>query len=135
MEQTNINQTSTKVEETRAKTIGQTTYHFCADASVKKVVINGKEFPVTYDVSDVVEKVVSYPLGVEEKKLTGILVAVGEEWKCTISPTAKATAIVKSINDSIEQAVKKNVLRMIWDKPTADDIDLMIGLVSGFIRK
>lgn len=108
-------------------TCGQTDYLyvFSADggnmAKVIAVVIDNVQIPVHYEISDVVEDVTSYALGIDEDNFTGIFVCIGKRMK-TVDFKERVVAIITAINDAIETAIDHNCFSHEWDKATTAEI-------------
>lgn len=111
-------------------TCGQTDYLyvFSADggnmAKVIAVVIDNVQIPVHYEISDVVENVTSYALGIDNDNFTGIFVCIGKQMK-TVDFKERVVAILTAINDAIETAVDHNCFSHEWDKATTAEIASM----------
>lgn len=108
-------------------TCGQTDYLyvFSADggnmAKVIAVVIDNVQIPVHYEISDVVEDVTSYALGIDEDNFTGIFVCIGKRMK-TVDFKERVVAIITAVNDAIETAIDHNCFSHEWDKATTAEI-------------
>lgn len=108
-------------------TCGQTDYLyvFSADggnmAKVIAVVIDNVQIPVHYEISDVVEDVTSYALGIDEDNFTGIFVCIGKRMK-TVDFKERVVAIITAINEAIETAIDHNCFSHEWDKATTAEI-------------
>ena len=99
--------------ETLSVLVGNTDYTYLYSAEVGnmpkflKVDIGNIAIPIHFEVSDVVDTVTAYALGLEENQFTGVFVCVGRNAK-RMDFMERCAAIITAINSAIEQAVSSN---------------------------
>lgn len=140
MEQTTITQTQAQGKECYAISIDQTDYYFLYSAAVGnmpkiiQVTIDGVDIPIHYELSDVVNDATGYALGLEENRLSGVLVCIGKSIN-TKDFHEKTSVIIKSINNAIEQAIDHGSFNHEWEKPTDSEVGTMsVEIASHFYR-
>lgn len=140
MEQTTITQTQAQGKDCYAFSIDQTDYYFLYSAAVGnmpkiiQVTIDGVDIPIHYELSDVVNDATSYALGLEENRLSGVLVCIGKSIN-TKDFHEKTSAIIQSINNAIEQAIDHCSFSHEWEKPTDSEIGtISVEIASHFYR-
>ncbi len=93
------------------------------------VEVDGVQIPIHYEISDVVENVVAYGLGIENGRLTGILVSIGTTVKRKDFMT-KAYLIIKAINGAIDQAIEQNMFDHEWESSTEMEMTTTANMIA-----
>lgn len=109
----NIRNTQCHGVATLSVTVGSTDYTYLYSAEVGnmpkflQVEIGNVTIPIHFEVSDVVETVTAYALGLESSQFTGVFVCVGRNAK-RMDFMERCAAIITAINSAIIQAVNSN---------------------------
>lgn len=128
MDNTTIRQTKARGMDAYSITIGKTSYYFIYSSElydmpkIIQVTIAGVDIPVDYEVSDVVQYATSYALGVEEGKLSGILVCIEKVTKKTFP----VRGVFNAIDDAIEQAMNKGCFKHEWRRLSFEEMETLV---------
>jgi len=118
--------------------VGNTEYYYLYSAAVGnmpkflQVEIGDTAIPVHFELSDVVETITAYALGLDEDKFTGVFVCVGKESK-KMDFEVRARTIINAINNAIQQAVDRGCFDGNFESATESEIkDAAVSITSHF---
>lgn len=123
----NINNTQYKGVSALSVSVGTTEYYYLYSAAVGnmpkflQVVIGNDEIPIHFELSEVVESVTAYALGLDNNQFTGIFVCVGTDSK-KMGFETRAKAIITAIDGAIQQAVDQGCYDGDFEQATTSEI-------------